>query len=64
MQKETEVIDFPDKAEMAMPSVSTLGVRDAGPHGTEGIDNDEISMNYLMSGRKPYIYKCVDTIHS
>lgn len=51
-----------------MAEVHTNVVRDAEPLCTEGIviDYDEISINYLMSGngRKPYIYKCVDTIHS
>ena len=49
--KETEVIDCPDKAEMAMPKVPTNETRDAEPHGTEGA-NDEISINYLMSGTR------------
>ncbi|XP_056861965.1 uncharacterized protein LOC130509791 [Raphanus sativus] len=49
--KETEVIDCPNKAEMAMPKVPTNETRDAKPHGTEGA-NDEISINYLMSGTR------------
>ncbi|WZZ57161.1 hypothetical protein YC2023_057268 [Brassica napus] len=34
-----------------MPKVPTNETRDAEPHGTEGA-NDEISINYLMSGTR------------
>uniref|UniRef100_A0A0D2ZXI2 Uncharacterized protein n=1 Tax=Brassica oleracea var. oleracea TaxID=109376 RepID=A0A0D2ZXI2_BRAOL len=34
------------------PAVPNDGVRDAELHGTPGLDNQEISINYMMSGTK------------
>ena len=44
-----------EPSEPAMPNDPTVpndGVRDAELHGTQGPDNQEISINYIMSGTK------------